>query len=109
MRVNGIEVKGVDVDRQTRCKHYSTERDIIAIKCKCCHTYYPCYSCHEEITDHFPEVWLKEERHLKAILCGSCGIELTIQEYLDCDSACPHCQAGFNSGCQHHYHLYFEL
>lgn len=108
MKIHGIEVKGVNVDHHTRCKHYSTERDIIAIKFKCCNTYYPCYQCHNETTNHPTEIWSKAEKHTKAILCGCCGKELTIDEYIESESTCPNCNASFNPGCENHYHLYFE-
>ncbi len=104
-----MEVKGIEVDDETRCAHYHTVRDIIALKFKCCDTYYPCHSCHEEVADHPPVRWGKEERDTKAVLCGSCGTELTIQQYMTCKSSCPQCKAQFNEGCQNHYHLYFEV
>lgn len=108
MHINGITVRGVDVDAQTRCRHYHTEKDIIAIKFRCCNTYYPCYQCHEALADHPIEVWKKEEFEEKAILCGNCATELSIHEYLACRSVCPHCGAHFNPGCADHYALYFE-
>lgn len=96
------------IDQHTRCSHYHTERDIIAIKFKCCNTYYGCYLCHQEAVDHPPVVWTKQERGVKAILCGNCHTELTIQEYLDCHYKCPKCESLFNPRCENHYHLYFE-
>jgi len=96
------------IDVHTRCKHYHTARDIIAIKFKCCDTYYGCYYCHEENTNHEPKVWGKDEWQTKAILCGNCHEELAIQEYQDCNYKCPKCESDFNPGCKNHYHLYFE-
>lgn len=107
--VKGHEVKGVDVDTQTRCRHYHEEIDIIAIKFKCCGTYYPCHLCHQETAHHPAEVWDKESRNVKAVLCSSCGHELTIAEYMNCKSNCPECHASFNPGCALHYNLYFEV
>jgi uncharacterized CHY-type Zn-finger protein len=108
MNVKGHEVMGVGVDAQTRCDHYHSDIDIIAIKFKCCQTYYPCYECHEKITEHKTERWRSDEHGEKAILCGGYGNELSIDEYLKSDSICPYCQASFNPGCHLHYHLYFE-
>ncbi|MBM7646128.1 putative CHY-type Zn-finger protein [Scopulibacillus daqui] len=108
MEIKGHKVLGVDTDEETRCKHYHTEKDIIAIKFKCCRTYFPCYECHEALADHPAEVWTRSEQETKAVLCGACRYELTIKEYLECDSNCPKCRAEFNPGCQRHYHLYFE-
>ncbi|WP_395940661.1 CHY zinc finger protein [Bacillus sp. CH30_1T] len=103
-----IEVYGVEVDSKTKCKHYRTQKDIIAIKFKCCNTYYPCYKCHDDLADHDPIIWSKNEWNTKAVLCGECKNELTILQYMNCQSVCPHCRASFNPGCQNHYHLYFE-
>jgi uncharacterized CHY-type Zn-finger protein len=106
--INGIKVVGIEVDPQTRCKHYATPVDIIAIKFPCCMTYYPCFQCHAETADHQASVWRKDQFDEKAILCGACRTELTIQQYLTCNAKCPNCGAGFNSRCHNHYHLYFE-
>ncbi|NEU10370.1 hypothetical protein GZH53_18745 [Flavihumibacter sp. R14] len=102
-----IIVKGNQIDDQTRCIHYHSALDIIAIKFKCCRTYYPCYDCHQAEADHRPERWSKEEWDTKAILCGACKTELTIRQYLDCNYTCPSCKAHFNPGCRNHDHLYF--
>ena len=107
--LNGIEVHGTDIDYQTRCKHYSSKLDIIAIKFYCCNSYYSCIECHEELSNHAAVVWPRENFTEKAILCGACGSELTIEEYVNCDSKCPSCRASFNPGCKSHYHLYFQF
>ncbi len=109
MNIHNHKVKGIEVDSNTRCKHYHSDMDIIAIKFKCCDTYFPCYLCHEETEDHKATQWSKTERDQKAILCGSCGHELTITEYMNADSSCPKCEAPFNPGCSLHYHLYFKV
>ncbi|ASK62617.1 hypothetical protein CFK37_10860 [Virgibacillus phasianinus] len=96
------------IDHETRCKHYHTERDRIAIKFYCCGQYYPCYQCHAEHGCGNPEVWPKSMYNQQAVLCGACGTELTIQQYLDSGSVCPSCHASFNPGCSLHAHLYFE-
>lgn len=102
-------VKGNLVDDQTRCIHWHSPLDIIAIKFKCCNTYYACYDCHHEKADHLPEIWTKEERNEKAILCGVCKSELSIKEYFVSENICPHCKSAFNPNCSRHYHLYFEI
>ncbi|NEU32086.1 hypothetical protein GN156_15110 [bacterium LRH843] len=109
MLVHGFEVQGELIDSQTRCKHYHKEVDIVAIKFKCCDTYYPCYKCHNETVDHPAERWRDDEFDEKAILCGACGAELTINEYMNNPSACPKCRALFNPNCENHSHLYFEV
>ena len=104
-----IIVKGKTVDSHTRCVHYHSPVDVIAIKFKCCEQYYPCFYCYEEEAGHAPGVWQKNEFHTKAILCGMCYNELTIQQYLHCNNQCPFCGASFNPRCNRHYHLYFEV
>lgn len=106
--VHGTEINGVSVDSETRCAHYNSEIDIIAIKFKCCENWFPCFECHAETADHAPQVWSVSERAALAVLCGGCGHRLSIAEYLDCDSTCPKCLCRFNPGCARHYHLYFE-
>jgi len=101
-------VLGVEVDPYTRCRHYHSDLDIIAIKFKCCCGWYPCFECHAAVADHDPEVWPASEYNKEAILCGNCGHQLTIREYLDCGSTCPLCGSKFNPGCANHYDLYFE-
>ena len=109
MRVHGVEVAGVDVDAQTRCRHYHSEADIVAIRFPCCDTYYPCHLCHAEVASHPPAVWKRERFGERAVLCGACGAELAIAEYLRSHAACPVCGARFNPGCAAHRHLYFDV
>ena len=52
MHSPSAEVKGVEVDDESRCAHYHSERDIIAIKMKCCGEYYACKDCHDELAGH---------------------------------------------------------
>ncbi|ENH96297.1 hypothetical protein J416_11502 [Gracilibacillus halophilus YIM-C55.5] len=108
MNIHDFHVQGAMIDHHTRCAHYHSSTDIVAIKFRCCQTYYPCYQCHEEETNHSIRVWKKEEFDQKAILCGNCANELTINEYLGRDF-CIYCQSAFNPNCQRHYHLYFEM
>jgi uncharacterized CHY-type Zn-finger protein len=108
MKVGDVNVRGVEVDSETRCAHYRSERDIIAIRFKCCGEWFPCHSCHAELAGHTPTVWPKEESDTLAVLCGACGHQLTVSEYLDCGSKCPKCRREFNPGCAKHYDLYFD-
>ncbi|HEY2753778.1 CHY zinc finger protein [Phenylobacterium sp.] len=100
-------VHGVALDPQTRCAHWASELDIIAIKMRCCRTYYACRECHDELAGHEAAQWAAEEFGELAILCGACGTELSIEAYLGCESQCPNCRARFNPGCHKHRHLYF--
>ena len=105
---SGIEIYGTSVQGDTRCVHYHSDLDVIAIRFKCCDRYYPCYSCHEEVAGHRAVRWSSADHDVKAILCGCCGNELTIREYLGCNATCPACGGGFNQNCSLHYNLYFE-
>jgi uncharacterized CHY-type Zn-finger protein len=100
-------VFGREVDAQTRCAHWHSPIDIIAIRMACCGRYFSCRECHDELADHPATVWPQSAFGEKAILCGACGHQLTIAEYLTGDSRCPACSAGFNPGCKTHRHLYF--
>jgi uncharacterized CHY-type Zn-finger protein len=95
------------VDAQTRCIHYRTSLDIIAIRFVCCGEFYPCHLCHAETADHPAEQWPADSRDERAVLCGNCAHVLTIAEYLSVAS-CPSCDAPFNPGCKLHSHLYFH-
>ena len=101
-----VTVLGQTVDDETRCIHYHSALDVIAIKFACCGEYYPCHLCHEEAAGHPARVWPVSDRDEPAVLCGVCDAELTITEYLGVD-ACPRCAAEFNPGCRLHSHLYF--
>ncbi|WP_427835422.1 CHY zinc finger protein [Actinobacillus pleuropneumoniae] len=103
-----FKVYGLTVDDQTRCQHYHSVLDIIAIKFKCCNKFYPCYQCHQACETHDIERWQATEFYKHAILCGNCRQTLTIRQYMQV-THCPYCQAQFNSGCQKHYSIYFEV
>ena len=81
-------VHGPTVDDQTRCVHYRTELDVIAIRFACCGRYYPCYSCHDETADHESRPWPAGSGHELAVLCGQDD-------------------AAFNPGCALHHPVYF--
>ena len=100
-------VHGLSLDRETRCAHWASPLDIIAIKMACCGAYYACRECHDALAGHAARVWPEEAFDTPAVLCGACGCELTVNEYLACDNRCQRCGAGFNPGCAKHKHLYF--
>lgn len=102
--MSNIQVLGKIIDQQTRCIHYHSELDIVAIKFACCQQFYGCYFCHKETTNHQAKVWQADEL---AILCGNCRQLIGISSYLK-NSFCGNCQAKFNPNCKYHYHLYFD-
>jgi uncharacterized CHY-type Zn-finger protein len=107
--VGRVLVYGKFIDGLTRCEHYPSTLDIMAIKFPCCGRYYPCHACHEECAGHPAQVWPTSRRNEKAILCGACGSQQTIETYLANPSRCPSCKAAFNPRCALHHHMYFEL
>jgi uncharacterized CHY-type Zn-finger protein len=100
-------VHGVELDAETRCAHYRTDRDVVALRFGCCGEYYACHACHEELADHAAEPWPTARRDEPSVYCGACGTAMPAAEYLGAD-ACPACGAAFNPGCADHYHYYFE-
>jgi uncharacterized CHY-type Zn-finger protein len=102
-------VHGVDLDPQTRCRHWHGPTDILAIRFRCCNKYYACYDCHAALAGHPAEVWPAAEFDRKALLCGACGAEHSIATYLGCSATCPACGAAFNPRCSLHHHYYFQV
>ena len=101
-----MEIYGKPIDAQTRCVHYATAADVVAIKFICCSRFYPCHLCHEQTADHDARLWPADRQGEQAILCGVCQQTLSITTYFQV-SGCPHCAAEFNEGCRLHKHLYF--
>ncbi|MCC2031269.1 hypothetical protein KEC57_03625 [Microbacterium sp. BWT-G7] len=100
-------VLGAVVDAETRCIHYATPLDVVALRFHCCGEFYPCHRCHAEAADHPDEQWPAGTGHERAVLCGPCGHVLSIAEYARA-MACPSCAAPFNPGCKLHWELYFS-
>lgn len=109
VRPDRPRVLGVGVRPDTRCAHYHSELDVIAIRVRCCGEYYACIECHDALAGHPALRWTREEFGSAGILCGACGTELTISEYLSCEDECPACGARFNPRCSLHHHLYFAI
>ena len=103
------EVRGVGMDSQTRCVHYNSELDVVAIRMCCCREYFACKDCHLELADHAIEVWPRDQWEERAVRCGACRGELTISEYMKSGNECPGCHSGFNPGCRTHYYFYFAI
>lgn len=100
-------VRGAAVDAQTRCVHYGTLLDVVAIRFACCDEYYPCRLCHDGAVGHPTTTWPASDRDRHVVMCGVCSAELTIAEYRGTES-CPACRTAFNPGCSLHDHLYFD-
>ncbi len=106
-------LRGVGLDAQTRCAHYATARDVVALRFACCPAYWSCHRCHAELAGH-PAVPVPEADFDRPhVLCGVCRTELSVSAYLALetapDPACPACGAPFNPGCAAHAPLYFDV
>lgn len=109
MQIKNQHVRRLEVSQHTGCLHYNSTFDVISIKCKDCNQYYACYECHIALADHPFGRWHPEEFDTKAILCGRCSAEMTIEQYLSCNSLCMYCKTSLNPNCKTHWSLYFVL
>lgn len=100
-------IRGSAVDPETRCAHYDSERDVIAIKFRCCESFYPCFRCHEESTAHDPLRWPVDRLSEAIVFCGRCRSRISGSAYVNGDHTCPNCGGDFNPGCESHYDRYF--
>lgn len=104
-----VPLCGMGVDAETRCAHYATDRDVIAIRFPCCDVFYPCHTCHDAVADHPAQQWdAQADLDERTVLCGVCRTVLTWRQYLNAEHACPDCGADFNPGCTTHLHLYIR-
>jgi uncharacterized CHY-type Zn-finger protein len=99
-------VHGQTVDDQTRCVHYRSAVDVVAIQFHCCRRFYPCYQCHAQAEPHPATQWPADEWGHPAILCGVCRATISIRSY-QAIHACPRCTAPFNDACALHADFYF--
>jgi uncharacterized CHY-type Zn-finger protein len=104
-----VPLRGASVDDETRCAHYDTPRDIVALRFACCDCYYPCAHCHDAVTDHAVERVQPRDFDDSAVLCGDCFKTMSVRTYLDCGDRCPNCGTEFNPGCCAHRDRYFAL
>ena len=101
-----MRVFGLEIDEETRCLHYHSDLDIVALKCWVCQDYFSCYQCHDALRDHPFVAYPSKQKSDKVVLCGACRAELTIQDYQE-KMACSFCQRQFNPACQKHHSIYF--
>ncbi len=96
--------KGIALDENSRCQHYHSEQDIIALKCASCQSYYACYKCHDAMENHNFKATSSDETY--PVICGVCQTHLIFTGYKS--GSCPHCRSAFNPNCQLHDHIYFS-
>lgn len=105
-RVVPMEIKGMDVDGQGRCRHYRGTADVVANRCATCREYWACHACHSGLADHpFGRMPVDAPA---AVLCSACGRTMGYEAYSQA-AACPACAHPFNPGCAVHAPLYFEV
>jgi uncharacterized CHY-type Zn-finger protein len=107
-RVERPTVLGLNLDAQTRCAHWHSALDIVAMKMRCCGAWYACKDCHDALAGHPIRVWPTGEWDKPAVLCGACGGQMSVRSYLACGDRCPACAAPFTPGCRLHRRFYFE-
>ncbi|MGT2887969.1 CHY zinc finger protein [Streptococcus didelphis] len=95
---------GLDLDKETRCRHYHTARDIAALKCQTCQKYYACYICHDSLESHSFKASSKAEAY--PVLCGACRKVMSRLAYEK--GYCPYCSKPFNPKCSAHKAIYFS-
>jgi uncharacterized CHY-type Zn-finger protein len=102
-------VRGIEIDAASRCLHYHSALDIVAIRMHCCGEFYACAECHQALADHPIGRWPASEWDQAALRCGACGTEISIHAYFASRDRCPACAAPFNPGCRNHYDRYFVI
>ena len=101
------KIYGLLVDNESRCQHYHTELDIVALKCFGCLKYYACYQCHDSLEEHIAFELILVISSRTRSLCGVYQHEMVIDEYQEA-IVCPNCHSAFNLACSKHYDIYFE-
>src|SRR5699024_7970441 len=96
------------MDIETRCKSYVSVKDFMEIKFYRCNTFYTFFTGDREQVNHALGNCPKEKFNTKAILCGVCRTEMTIETYMN-HNACPECGSVYNENCQLHYPIYFDV
>lgn len=101
-------VWGVGLRRhgESRCAHWNSELDVLAIQAPCCQKFYACASCHDACENHSFNPWPSSTSlEQNALLCGVCRHSYSIREYINGTESpsCPACGASMNPGCKLHW------
>mgnify|MGYP002719773498 CR=1 FL=1 len=98
-------IHGINVDKQGRCAHYYSARDVVGNKCVHCDDFWACYKCHNAMRDHeFGQMAVDAP---ESVICGACGHLMGYDTY-GTAAVCPGCGHDFNPGCAAHAGIYFE-
>ncbi|CAB16256.1 helper of TIM Hot13 [Schizosaccharomyces pombe] len=104
---SSTNVYGKLVDNETRCFHYHSKADVVALRCGQCEKFYACFQCHDELNTHPFLPWRKAKFHIPCVICGACKNSLTVEEYRS-TVHCKYCNHPFNPKCKNHAGYYFE-
>ena len=87
------------LSEKTRCEHWHSALDILALKAACCNRFYACHSCHSACEEHDWLPWPADTSlDMMGLLCGACSKTFSLKQYLSGSSKCPHCDSPFNPG-----------
>jgi uncharacterized CHY-type Zn-finger protein len=70
LSLGGHLIYGIELDTATRCVHWRSDRDILAIWAPCCETYYSYLACHAAAADHPLERIPESAFDTPGALCG---------------------------------------
>eukprot|EP00939_MAST-03C_sp_MAST-3C-sp1_P005473 g5473.t1 len=100
---------GVGTYKETRCTHWHSALDRVAIQASCCLKFYACVQCHDACESHRWKPW-KASTSLQhhALLCGACGNTFSFVSYFSSPDKCSTCSASFNPNCKRHWDVYFS-
>ncbi|KRL43329.1 CHY zinc finger protein [Lacticaseibacillus manihotivorans] len=97
------KIYGQQLDVASRCRHYHSDLDVVALWCGQCQKFWACYEFHDAMGDH-EFVPLPKAQAL--VLCGACRCMMTYSQYQS--GACPNCWYPFNPRCELHTDHYFQ-
>ncbi|SQA00231.1 zinc finger protein [Staphylococcus aureus] len=102
------KVYGSLIDTETRCRIILPKKILLQLNLNVVINTIHAISAIMSLKKHAIKRWSEPSFNEKAILCGVCKHELTINEYMMVER-CPNCQSRFNNRCKYHYHIYFEI
>ena len=108
-------VHSLAVYADSKCAHYHSELDIVALRHPCCGKFYACVACHDALESHRAAPWPRSRWGEPAVCCGACGTVITVLAYMDryaqneAAVTCPACSSGWNPKCKRHWTRYFDM
>ena len=78
-------IEGLELTKHggSRCAHWHSELDVLALQAPCCGKFYACASCHDACEDHALEPWPADTPVSQpALMCGVCRHRYSIETYI---------------------------